>query len=933
MGPRRKLIEVALPLAAINRESAREKSIRHGHPSTLHLWWARRPLAACRAVLFASLVDDPGNTLPEPAATRERQRLFGLIEQLVNWDHVQDERLLAAARAEILKSTGGAPPAVFDPFCGGGSLPLEAQRLGLTGYAADLNPVAVLITKALIEIPPRFAGRAPVHPAAQRTTVRGGWRGAAGLAADIRAYGAWMREEAARRIGHLYPPGPQGETVIAWLWARTVRCPNPACGIAMPLVRTFQLSTRKGHEAWVEPVVDRAARRVRFRVHMRVPPDLPHIRRGTKVAARGAKFQCVACGTLVDDAYVQAEGRAGRLGNQMLATVMEGPRGRLYGDPVDSPAIAVQDVSWLEAELADDPRNVWCKLYGLKTFADLFTPRQLVALTTFSDLVGVVRERIRAAAVAAGWPDDGVPLAQGGRGAAAYADAVATYLAFAVDKLADYSSSLTSWIASRDTIRGTFSRQALPMVWDFAEANPFSSSTGNWGDACDWVATAVERLPDGAEPGQVVLADATADAASVPPSVVIATDPPYYDNVGYADLADFFYVWLRRALRPVWPELFRTVLTPKASELIVNPYRFEGNREAAEAHFQSGMQRAFRLMRARSDPAFPATVFYAFKQTDSETDPNTGDEDPEPAAPAEASRGWEAMLTALVDAGFAIDGTWPLRTERTGRTNQLGANALASSIVLVCRPRPADAPVASRQEFVAALRRELPAALDTLTQAGIAAVDLQQAAIGPGMAVYSRYGAVLDTHGRPLPVREALALINRELDAYLAQEEGEIDPVTRFAAAWFSEHGFAAAPYGEADVVLRARNTSEQDLRAAQIAQVGHGQVQLLRLHEDPEAALAWPGPRDRVTVWAATLRLAAALQAAGGSADAGRVAARVGPGVAEAARQLAYRLFAVCDRRGWGADAQRFNELVAAWPLIREEAARTPGVQGRLDL
>ncbi len=944
MAVRKKLIEVALPLQAINKESAREKSIRHGHPSTLHLWWARRPLAACRAVIFASLVDDPGNDLSPETADKERQRLFGIIERLVDWDNVNNEHVLAEAKAEIAKSTGGDPPAIFDPFCGGGSIPLEAQRLGLKAYASDLNPVAVLITKALIEIPPRFADQPPMNPDARRQTARHGYKGAAGLAEDIRYYGQLMRDEAEKRIGHLYPKGPNGETVIAWLWARTITCPNPACGVVMPLVRSFVLSTRKGHEAWVEPLVDHGQKRVRFKIHEGHPTDAAKAGAGTKVGKRGAKFRCPACGTVTEDKYLRSEAQAGRMHARLMAIVCEGARSRIYLDPMDGHEEVARSAvpAWKPEERVPYPNHDVDRLpmYGMPTWGDAFTPRQLVALTTFSDLVAEAREQLLAAAKAEGMTEDGVPLHRGGTGPMAYADAVATYLALAVDKTADRNTSLCTWESRMNRMRNTFGRQALPMVWDFCETNPFAGAGGDLYGTVHSLCEVLDRLPTDTLPGTVARGDAASDQQQAS-GIVICTDPPYYDNVGYADLSDFFYVWLRRSLRPIWPDLFRTVVTPKAEELIVNPYRFDGRSEDAENHFRDGMRHAFAVLQRRTTPNYPATVFYAFKQTSSEEDP--GDEEIHRQPGAIASRGWETMLTGLVDSGFQISGTWPVRTELGTRAVARDTNALASSIVLVCRPRPEEAPVASRQEFVNALHRELPDALDQLTKGGIAAVDLQQAAIGPGMAVFSRYRAVLKTQtvdGKPasvpMRVREALELINRELDAYLSRAQGQLDNVSRFCLAWFESYGWEAGAYGDADVVLRARNTSEHVVQEAGVVAAKGGRVQLIPLHRPEDAGQkapangAWPGPDGKgVTVWGAALRMAGALAGDVGIEEAARIYAGA-TWAAEPARELAYRLFAICERKGFGEDAQRFNDLVAAWHLVRDKAANLGGPKAR---
>ena len=724
---RKKLIEVALPLEAINREASREKSTPHGHPSTLHLWWARRPLAACRAVLFASLVDDPSSRpdefRTEEEQERERKRLFGLIEELVKWKNVNNEHILGQARAEILKSTDGNPPPVLDPFCGGGSIPLEAQRLGLKAYGSDLNPVAVLITKAMIEIPPRFAGQPPVNPKAQNVLVQSqAWKGATGLAEDVRYYGEWMRDEAKKRIGHLYPkaqlPKEHGggeATVIAWLWARTVTCPNPACGAELPLVNSFWLSKKKGKKVWVEPIVDNVAKTVRFEVKKGdgMPPE------PTKMG-RGAHFRCLVCHQDSPKQHIKTESMAGRMGTQLMAIIAEGRRSRIYLPPSEAHVKIAESAkpNWTpEVEMNRDTTNlVSGRGYGFFIWADLFTQRQLIALTTFSDLVIEARERVETDAIKAEC-----------REAGAYADAVVTYLTFAISKNSHYWCSLSSWHSGRETAQGLFARQAIPMVWDFSEYNPLSSSSANLVGAVQWIVKALTTLPASGDGVSCQL-----DAANKIYEIdfpLVSTDPPYYNNIGYADLSDFFYIWLRRSLRKVYPNLFNLMLVPKAEELVAASHRFGGDKSKAEEHFLRGLGKAFHLMRRRAHPNYPMTVYYAFKQ--SETDKKDG---------GIASTGWETMLEGLLKAGFQITGTWPMQTEMKARAvARAGTNALASSILLVCRPRLDDARMATRRDLISALRRELPDALRHLQGGNIAPVDLAQAAIGPGMAVFSRY--------------------------------------------------------------------------------------------------------------------------------------------------------------------------------------------------
>jgi len=948
---RKKLIEVALPLEAINRESAREKSIRHGHPSTLHLWWARRPLAACRAVIFASLVDDPSShphRFPtEEEQETERRRLLGIIERLVTWESTNNEGVLDEARTEIRNSTG-TPPALLDPFCGGGSIPLEAQRLGLEAYASDLNPVAVLITKALVEIPPRFAGCAPIHPDARRGLGSSGtWKGAGGLAEDVRRYGSWMREEAERRIGHMYPPlrlpreaGGGEARVGAWLWARVVRCPNPACGAPMPLVRSFVLSSRPGQQVWVEPIVDTATKTVRFRVQTGEMSAEGRVKaaigtgfvndRGKQVQAT---FLCPVCRTgVARGEYIDGEANSGRMGALGLAVVAEPGGRRAYAAFSDADLAAEATAASLArgpdfaAKLPSEPArgtfasNAQGRIYGFKEFKDYFAPRQLVALATFSKLVAAAREQVLRDAERSDPPNDGRSLDEGGRGARAYADAVATYLAFAVDRAADYWSTMATWTPSGEFVGHTFTRQAIAMTWDYAEVNPFAEASGNWLGALDWIGRVLEALP-ATVPGQARQLDAAAAVnGAVEPAV--CTDPPYYNNIGYSDLSDYFYVWLRRSIGTLYPDLFSTVLTPKAGELVASPYRFGGDRRKAQEHFERGLGEAFGRLRETASSAIPITMFYAFKQAEAD---NSG------GSVVVASTGWETMLEALLSSGLAIVGTWPMRTERGARRVSIGANALASSILLVCRPRAATAGVTTRRDFVASLKAELPGALRRLQQENIAPVDLAQSSIGPGMAVFSRYAKVIEPDGSTMSVRSALGLINSALDQIVAEQEGEFDSDTRWAITWFEQHAMRDGSAGDAITLTTARDTSLEGLERAGIVRSGGGKVRLLRREELPDQ---WDPAMDRrPTVWEATQHLARTLQQ-GGEARAGELASRIG-GYAELARDLAYRLYLICDRKAWADEATAYNDLVVAWPEIERlaKAASTGQEQQNLNL
>jgi putative DNA methylase len=909
VGTRKKLIEVALPLEAINRESAREKSIRHGHPSTLHLWWARRPLAACRAVLFASIVDDPSSR-PDLFPTEEeqeveRQRLFRIIEELVKWENTTNETVLDAARAEIMNATDGNPPPVLDPFCGGGSIPLEAQRLGLEAHASDLNPVAVLITKALIEIPPKFAGQPPVNPESREKLAHGAtWKGAQGLAEDVRYYGKWMRDRVFERIGHLYPKAklPDGgeAAVLAWIWARSATCPNPACGLSVPLVRSFSLSTQKGREAFFEPSVGEGKR-----MEFRVLPGRPSSR-GT-ITRTGAA--CITCETPLPFHYLREQGRSGSLGDDLVALVVQDGRSRSYISPDDSTVIE-PSFELLEGTpatgLPDDGLGFRVQAYGLVEHAELYTRRQLALLIALTDAVADLRTVVVRGCESAGLPD-----------AESYADGLSMLLALSASKAARFHTVLSYWRPDEGKLSRAYGRQTVSMTWDYAETNPFASSGGDIEGLVEGTAQVLGTVP-ATPPASVEQLDAR-HANEWGGSHLVSTDPPYYDNVGYADLSDIFYVWIRRALRDVRTNTTATLLTPKDAELIADPGRFSGDRSAADTAFESGMMEAFEAILSTESPRFPTTVYYAFRQAE------TTERDPH-GRTIVASTGWETMLEGLMGAGFRISGTWPMRTEGPTRMRGQRSNALASSIVLVCRPRHADAAIATRRELVSALRDELPGALKQLQHGNIAPVDLAQAAIGPGMAVFSRYAKVLEADGMSMTVRSALALINQALDEILAEQEGDFDADTRFAVTWFEQHGFAEAPFGEADVLARAKDTSTGGLEDAGVVLSRAGKVRLLRRDELPED---WDPVADRrPTVWEAAHHLARRLET-GGETAAGELLRRLG-GLGEVARELAYRLYTTCERKGWAQDALAYNALVVAWPEIARLVAGTPEAEAQ---
>ncbi len=956
----KKLIEVALPLDAINVAAAREKSIRHGHPSTLHLWWARRPLAAARAVIFAQMVNDPGYQqgggfrygVNKEKAALERERLFKIIEDLVQWENTNNEDVLERARAEIRRSwrevcelnkahpqaaelfNPDKLPAFHDPFAGGGALPLEAQRLGLDSYASDLNPVAVTINKAMIEIPPRFAGRAPVGPRMpgdKQGKLSEDWSGAKGLAEDVRRYGAWMRAEAEKRIGHLYPQVEitaeivkerpdlkpllgQKLTVIAWLWARTVKSPNPAfSGSEVPLAASFVLASKEGKESYVEPVIDGSG----YSFKVRFGPLPKEARAGTALGKRTG-FRCLLSNSPVDYKYIRGEAKAGRLGQRLMAIAAEGKGARIYLSPTeDQERLAkAASASWKpETSLPEKALSFRVQEYGMTKWSDLYAERQLVALSTFSDLVAEAAEHARTQILSTNPESDNRGLDDGGSGAKAYAEALAIYLTLGIGRCADFWCSIATWSSApkNELISHAFTKQALPMTWDFAEANPFSESGGNFTQNLSFVAKCVETFNPKTK-GFAVQANAMTQVLST--AKVISTDPPYFDNIGYADLSDFFYVWFRRCLRPQSPNLFSTLAVPKADELISTPYR-HANQNAAEQFFLDGMTLAMNGLQRQAHPAYPVTIYYAFKQSETSATGET------------SSGGWETFLEAVIQAGFAISGTWPIRTERSSRSVGQGTNALASSVVLVCRQRDLDAPKISRREFVRELNAVLPEALDEMTRGGVnspvAPVDLSQAIIGPGMAIFSQYAAVLEADGTPMSVRTALQLINR----FLAEDDFDHD--TQFCLHWFEQQGWATGKYGDADVLARAKGTSVGGLQASGVVESSKGELRLLKWAEMPRD---WQPEKDaRLPVWEALHQLIRALNQDGESA-AGGLLARM-PARAEPIRALAYRLYTLCERKGWAEEARAYNELVVAWSAI-EQAAGEAGVlgsQGSFDL
>lgn len=917
----KKLIEVALPLPEINDASSYDKMPGIGpHPKGIHHWWARLPLPCARAVLFASVVTDPSDDpawkdKSEAEQDGERERLFGILRRLMGKKLHEHPEVYEEAHREMLRHCDGKLPPVLDPFSGGGSIPLEAARLGFEAHAADLNPVAVLLNKCNLELAPRWAGHAPVNPDdRERDVGTQVWTGTKGLAADVRYYGRLIRERALEKIGHLYPKvklpdelGGGEANVIAWLWARTVASQDPAArGAHVPLITSYWLANNAGKSSWLEPIIDRAAGTYRFTVKTGTPTDKAAVRAGTKLGRR--TFRCILSGEPLEYNYTRTQAKEQKLGCVMTAIVAETRRGRVYlpADPEHERLGRINLATWKPEEPVTTPCHDVDRLpmYGMPTWGDAFTPRQLTALTSLTELVKAVRADIKADAQIAGLNDED---------AEAYARTVSTFLGLAVDRTADFNSAVNRWNSGNQKIMNIFARQAIPMNWDFGEANTLGDSVGAWSTCFEYVAACVAVLTTGqTHLGEASQVDAANGATGVD-SLMVSTDPPYYDNIGYAALSDFFYVWLRRSVGDLYPDLFSTILVPKARELTASPERFDGDKLKAKDHFESGFRQTFTRLRERLDPRVPLTVYYAFKQNDDDD----GGEDDGDNEGVDLTTGWETLLEALISSGFTITATWPVRASQAWRLVSMGTSSLASYIVLACRQRPTNAPRVGRNAFVAELKRELPPSLRHLQQGNVAPVDFAQAAIGPGMAVFSRYSAVLESSGKSMSVRTVLGIINGMKDELLGESVEELDKDTRWAVQWFGEDGFQWGDSGKANLLANAQATALNGLVADGILEVKGSNVRLIA----PESLQAdWDPETDkRLTVWEMTHHLLRVYyHERKGDAATAALLRKLGT-KADVARDLAYKLFTVCENRKWSREAQAYNALVMGWPeLVR---------------
>jgi putative DNA methylase len=941
----KKLIEVALPLDEINREAAKEKSIRRGHPSSIHLWWARRPLAAARAVLFAQLVNDPGGKRGYGAkkgqtkedAQKERERLFDIIRELVKWENINNKAVLQQAQNEIWKSwretcelnkdtsekaklfDSNKLPKFHDPFAGGGSIPLEAIRLGLESHASDLNPISVIINKSMIEIPPKVANHFPVGPLSGTNDVSllsDNFTNLEGLSEDIIRYGKWMKDEAFKRVGHLYPQIEITEElaegrrdlktfigkklkVITWIWVRTIKSSNPAFSkIEVPLTGSFSLCKKKNKEVWIEPVISSDKKTYNFVVRMGGKPKI----NGTVNRNGGT---CLFSGAAIPFEYIRNEASNGRMGTKLMAIVAEHQNNKIYINPtkVHENIIAdIKDITSPEGGIPKQALGIRVQLYGINKYSDLFNPRQKETLQVLTQLINEI---------------DQVPCSKENL-SKDYISAIKTYLSFAIGRYSDYGSTMTYWDDRGPSIQKTFGLPTLQMRWSYPETNPFEDFSGNFYGMVEGVARALESLP-----ARGIGYAYQEDAAKCSPSneFIVSTDPPYYDNIGYAALSDYFYVWIKKALQFTYPELFGTILTPKAEEIIAEPGRHESKDDAMK-YFEERFAEFSKHLLKHVHPAFPCTIYYAFKQS------NTASEDG-----AVASTGWEVFLSGLIRGGWEITGTWPLRTEQTGGLRLVGRNALASSILLVCRKRDKDAKSISRRDFMQQLNNLLPEALEDMVggkegTSPIAPVDLAQAAIGPGMSIFSKYEAILEADGSHMSIHNALSLINKAIDEYFTEAEGEMDVDTRFCVDWFQQYGFKDGIFGEADVLARAKGTSVEGVQEAGVILAKANKVRLFKVSEYPEE---WDPKTDKRTpIWEACHHMCRALQIS--ESNAGELLARMSD-KAEPIRQLAYRLYTVCERKGWAEDAGLYNALIASWHSILEESHKSEKHINKRDL
>jgi len=899
---KKKLIEVALPLDAINEACIEEKSTpRRGHPSTLHIWWARRPLAAARAVILSSLIDDPGSYLSEKDAKKEREKLMKLIADSSKWKNRHNNQLWKKINLEINKSCT-EKPILLDPFSGGGTIPLEGMRLGLTSYGIDLNPIATLLGKGLIEICQGFEINQPINPN-NKGRLKGNWSTIKAIAEDIRYYGDKIFTEAKKEIGEFFPYGPNGEEIIGWFWCKSIQCSNPACRKNTDLVKNYVISTRK-EGIFFQPII------VKNNIKYEVKTGIPSLK-ATKVS-RGANFRCLHCDELLNEKYVKQQSIKKKIKWKLIGLVCKSNKGKIYYPAKDEDEQLALKASpkWTPEEEMNPHTStlVSGRGYGINYWKELFIDRQLLALTTIVDIINKTTEQIEKDAEYIIKTNENKSLSEGGVGPKAYAEAITTYLSFSFDKLVDWYTINCNWIPRIEGVGHTFSKQAIPASWDFIEINPFSNSVGNFLNHVNWVSKVIEDLPEKPR-GRVINIDSSSSLNFSNENFLISTDPPYYNNISYADLSDFFYIWMRKILKNIWPNIFSTLMVPKTEEIVAESYRFNNDKKLAEKHFQESIEKVLVNINKRVNKLFPISIYYAFKQKVEVTDLN-GDL-------RIYSSGWDTMLTALMNSGFQIIRTWPMRTERSARSISIGTNALASSIVLVCRPRPESAPISTRREFIKSLKKEIPPALKKLQEAGIAPVDMAQSAIGPGMAVFSKYSKVLEADGNQMSVRTALQIINQELAAFLTEQVSDMDQETRFCIAWYEQFGWKEGPFGDANTLATAKGTAVNALERAEVVYAKAGKVRLLKQSELDDN---WDPTTDKkLTVWECVHHLIKRLDQEGED-SAAKIIRKIG-GLAESVKELTYRLYSMCEKKGWTEDGIAYNTLISSWQSISDKA------------
>lgn len=902
---KKKLIEVAMPLDAINEISGHERYIHHGHPNTLHLYWARRPLSACKAVLFGQLIDDPSSH-PDKFPTlddqkKERSRLFEMMIQLIQWKNRNNKAIFTQALNEIKASNGGKIPTIYDPFSGGGSIPLEALRMGLVSKGSDLNPIAVMIGKSMLEVPNKFVGKHGVSNELSSDL--------SGLADDIRFFGEKIKQNVLKKMDKNYPKhevknnsGTNSYTVCAYIWARTVPSPDPVFShVDVPLASTFLLNSKTNKEVILVPIIDKEKGKISYSLKSNCSNDeLLNAKKGTK-AARGAEFFCILSNSAISNEYIRNQAEIGNLRNSLLAIIVESKNGKQYMLP-NSEEIAAANCKRLEPlhnNKLPQKQYIGPHRYGFKDFSDLYINRQNNVIIEFTNEIKNIEREIVLKAKKIGFKEDNITLHEGGTGAQAYAEAIILYITFALSKGLDYWSSTCIWHNKNQQISHTFGRQAIPMTWDFVEANPFSNSSGNWMGFIDWVANAVENLPLNGS-GEITLQDAK--EVDYNENTIISTDPPYYDNIPYADISDYFYSWIYPIIKNIFPKIFNSLATPKTDELVADIIR-HGSKDDAASFFLQGMTKAIKQMSLKSSSEVPTTIYYAFKQTEIEKE-------------GVSSQGWSTFIEAIISAGYSVVGTWPIRTEMASRLRGSKSNALANSVVIVCRKKNNLLGTITRAEFIRQLKTELPKAISDLKAVNISPADIPQSSIGPGIGIFSRYQAVLENDDSHMSVKTALQLINREL----GDEEGEYDSETSFSITWFEQNGFNVGDFGSANNIANAKGISVNTLVHSGVAQSSGGKFSLLdreSLEDD------WNPTTDKnLTIWECCQYLIKTIENKG-EFETAKLMKQMGSGRAESAKELAYTLYDIAaNKRKDANEATAYNGLIASWSDLTAQSA-----------